>query len=252
LSRGDYYAQKPLIRHLFNEYLRFGGFPAVVLKESEEDKALLLRQYFEDILYRDVIAGNAIRDAVTFRNLAVYLMTNIGRLTSVNNLKNNFGVSQDKIEHYTAALLETYLIHRLPKFSYSLKKSLRDRFKTYAIDTGLRNRVAFSFSEDAGWLAENAVLNHLKVDAEEIYYDGNGNETDFVVKEGVKVTQRIQVWYADPGETAIPERELRYFAVSGGFPPTVNVLITNDIEQELTVADIKVQCLPLILFLLAI
>jgi uncharacterized protein len=96
-------------------------------------------------------------------------MTNIGRRTSTTNLKRNFAVSQDKVENYTSALLESFLIYRLPKFETSLKKSLRARSKPYAIDTGLRNRVAFTFSEDSGWLTENIVLNHLRRRHEQIF-----------------------------------------------------------------------------------
>ena len=257
-SREDYYANKSLLRHLFAEYLRYGGFPEVVLKEAAEDKELLLWQYFEDILYRDIVSKYGIRDAVTLRNLAVYLMTNIGRLTSISNLKKTFGVSQDKIENYASALLETYLVHRVPKFSWSLKQSLRERFKIYAIDTGLRNRVAFSFSEDSGWLVENVLLNHLQRRFEEIYFESNGGEIDFAIKEGVGLTQRLQVWYSDPADKDIPERELRHWsdlktlhddALSQRIGQIRNILITNDLEKELTLGEIKVQCLPALLFL---
>lgn len=44
------------IRNLFDKYLRFGGFPEVVLRESSDDKELLLRQYFDDLVYRDIIS----------------------------------------------------------------------------------------------------------------------------------------------------------------------------------------------------
>ncbi|OPY16725.1 MAG: hypothetical protein A4E74_01696 [Syntrophus sp. PtaB.Bin075] len=258
-SREDYYANKPLVRHLFSEYLRYGGFPEVVLKEAVEDKELLLWQYFEDIVYRDIVSKYGIRDAVTLRNLAVYLMTNIGRLTSISNLKKTFGVSQDKIENYAAALLETCLAHRVSKFSWSLKRSLRERFNIYAVDTGLRNRVAFSFSEDSGWLVENVVLNFLKSQFEEIYFESNGGEIDFVIKEGVDLTHRLQVWYADPADTDIPERELRCWTGSKTSHEEArpsrterirNILITNDLEKELVLGETKVECLPVILFLL--
>jgi predicted AAA+ superfamily ATPase len=244
-----------------------------------------LKQYFEDILYRDVVSRNEIRDVVTMKNLVVYLLTNTGRLTSISNLKRVFGVSQDKIENYTAAIMETYLVHRLPKFSFSMKKSLRDRFKVYAIDTGLRNRVSFSFSEDSGWLAENVVMNHLKAGGNEVYYAGNGAETDFVVQEKQRVTKRIQVWYADPAETVIPERELLGFTApaiekTGGsatpaeetspdgvgeesevnpmHPKSVgeavetcrNLLITNDLEGIRRLGNAEITCIPLPLYLM--
>jgi hypothetical protein len=47
-------------------------------------------------------------------------------------------------------------------------------------------------------------LEHLKRHHEEVYYHSNGSDTDFVVKEGMRITKRIQVWYEDVSETAIP------------------------------------------------
>ncbi|HEX5682318.1 MAG TPA: ATP-binding protein [Desulfobacterales bacterium] len=247
----SYFEQKPVIRSFFAEYRKYGGFPEVVLRHETEDKELLLKQYFEDILHRDVVSRTEIRDTLTLQNLAVFLMSNIGRLTSVSNLKKNFGVSQDKVENYASALIESYLLYRLPKLEPSIKKSIRARFKPYAIDTGLRNRVAFSFSEDSGWLAENIVLNHLRSRHEEIYYESNGGEVDFVVKEGMKIARSIQIWHADAAETAIPEREFAAFKTRGKVAEKRDCLvITNDLSRTMKVGGNQIQCVPLVLFLL--
>ena len=247
----SYFEQKPVIRSLYAEYRKYGGFPEVVLRDETEDKELLLKQYFEDILHRDVVSRIEIRDTLTLQNLAVFLMSNIGRLTSVSNLKKNFGVSQDKVENYASALLESYLLCRLPKLEPSMKKSIRARFKPYAIDTGLRNRVAFSFSEDSGWLAENIVLNHLRSRHEEIYYESNGGEVDFVIKEGMKITRSIQVWHADAAETAIPEREFAAFKIKDRAAAKRECfLITNDVARTVRAGGTQIQCVPLVLFLL--
>ncbi|MFH0788789.1 MAG: ATP-binding protein [Pseudomonadota bacterium] len=252
-SKTDYFERKSVIRNLFAEYRQYGGFPEVVLRKEPEDKELLLKQYFEDILHRDVVSRNEIRDTLTLQNLATYLMTTIGRLTSNTNLKRNFAVSQDKVENYTSALLESFLIYRLPKFETSLKKSLRARFKPYAIDTGLRNRVAFTFSEDSGWLAENIVLNHLRRRHEQIYYGSNGGEIDFLVKEGLRIVQSIQVWQADASETMIPARELAAFeSRSRSANPGECFLITNDLERMEKVGKKEIRCVPLVLFLLGL
>ncbi|MFO7761590.1 MAG: ATP-binding protein [Desulfobia sp.] len=181
----DYIGRKPLIRKLFEQYMQYGGFPEVVLKKEDEDKSLLLKSYFDDIVYRDITARHEIRDIANLRNLAVYMLTNTARLTSVNKLKKNFTISQDKTENYVSAILESYLLFQLQKFSFSLKSTMRAGFKPYAIDTGLRNRVAFSFSEDAGWLVENLVFLHLKQYHDEVYFLADGSKTDFVVKEGM-------------------------------------------------------------------
>ena len=248
----DYANKKTVLRNLFLDYVHYGGFPEVVLRKKTEDKKLLLKHYFEDILYRDIANRYEIRDTANLRNLAVYLLTNIARLTSINKLKKNFTISQDKTENYVSAILESYLIFQLQKFSFSLKSTLRAGFKPYAIDTGLRNRVAFSFSKDTGHLVENAVFCHLNRRHEEVFFLKNGNETDFVVKEGLYLTKRIQVWYDDSSQTSIPERELACFTEFDHDHDSMEyILITNDYEDLLSTSGKKIRCIPAVKYLLS-
>ncbi|MBE0648469.1 MAG: ATP-binding protein, partial [Bacteroidales bacterium] len=248
-SELEYFSAKNMIRHHFHDYLKYGGFPEVVLKQNDDDRELLLKNYFEDILYRDIVTRHEIRDVANLRNLAVFLLTNNTRLTSVNKLKSNFSISQDKTENYLSAILESYLTFQLQKFSWSLKSVQRAGFKPYAIDTGLRNRVAFSFSADAGRLVENVVHNQLLRCYEEVYFGAEGGETDFIVKEGVSITQRIQVWYEDALQTEIPQRELTAF---GDLQKDTGqcLLLTNDLEKEIEVGTTKVLCVPVVKYLL--
>jgi hypothetical protein len=245
-SEQNYYGQKTSIRNLFDLYLKYGGFPEVVLKKSTEDKELLLKQYFEDIIYRDIVARHEIRDVTTLMNLAVFLLTNVSNLISVHRLKRNFDISQDKAENYGSAMLESYLLFRLHKFTHSMKKSQRAGFKIYAVDTGLRNRVAFSFSEDMSRLVENLVYVHLRQQNDDVYYEANGGEIDFVIKEGIKVTRRIQVWYDDPSVHSIPVRERAAFRES----KADNLLVTNDIEDVVSEGRSKIRLVPITRFLL--
>ncbi len=247
----DYITQKSGIRMMFYNYLKYGGFPEITLKESDDDKELLLKNYFEDLIYRDIVTRHEIRDVANLRNLAVYLLTNVARLTSINKFKNNFSISQDKTENYVSAILESYLLFTLQKFSYSLRKSMRAGFKPYAIDTGLRNRVAFAFSEDIGWLVENVIYCHLKRQHEEVYYYSNDSETDFIIKEGMNIVKRVQVWYEDVSVTAIPEREIAGFTNSiEGLRNTKNFLITNDYEDIIDIGADKIHCIPVIKYLM--
>lgn len=247
----DYIANKPIIRNLFDEYLHYGGFPEVVLRTSSEDKELLLKQYFDDLIYRDIISRYEIRDVANLRNLAVFLLTQVARQTSISKLKNNFSISQDKTENYISAIMESYLLFELRMFSYSLKQSMRAGFKPYAIDTGLRNRVAFSFSEDLGWLVENVVAAFLIRQYDEVFFSKKVGEIDFVVKEGLKITKRIQVWYDDPTISDIPVRELANFT-GEELNNSESILVTNDYEGIIESLTGPVHCIPVIRFLLGL
>ncbi|MBF0450218.1 MAG: ATP-binding protein [Candidatus Magnetomorum sp.] len=250
-NKFEYLNQKHLIRKMFIDYMAYGGFPEVVLKKQDIDKKLLLKNYFEDIVYRDIAARYQIRDTTNLVNIAVYLLTNMANMTSINKLKKNFSISQDKTENYVSAILESYLIFQLKKFSFSLKTTQRSGFKSYAIDTGLRNRIAFSFSEDKGRLVENLIFCHLKHFYEEFFFHSNGGEIDFIVKEGVNITKYIQVWYDDPGVNRIPDRELKNFKnVMDDSSKNEYVLITNDYEEKLTMGSLQIKCIPAVRYLL--
>ena len=249
----DYMGRKALVRKFFSDYLKYGGFPEVVLKELNDDKELLLKNYFEDMLYRDIVTRYEIRDVANLRNLAVYLLTNVAKQTSITKLKNNFTISQNKTENYVSAIMESYMLFQVQMFSYSVKSTMRGGFKPYAIDTGLRNRVAFAFSEDMGWLVENVIFCQLKRHYEEVYYHSNGEDTDFVVKEGMKISRRIQVWYEDVSTTVIPDRVLACFQKQlAGHESAESILVTNDYEDVAAIGTVRVQCIPVAKFLLGL
>jgi len=45
---------------------------------------------------------------------------------------------------------------------------------------------------------ENIIFLHLKQRYEEIYFHANGGEIDFIIKEGMNITQQIQVTFYSP------------------------------------------------------
>ena len=96
-------------------------------------------------------------------------------------------------------------------------------------------------------------MTHLRGLHEEIYYGANGAEVDFIVKEGMRVSKRIQVWYADAADSALPARETLAFEQSGKDRERVESLIlTNDLEQSLKIAGREVRCIPLAMYLLGL
>jgi predicted AAA+ superfamily ATPase len=86
-SESDYAVQKTsLEKCLWNTCVK-DNFPEVALKKEDSDKFLLLKHYFGDIVFRDVVARHEIRDTFNSMNLAVFLLTSIARTTSTSKLK---------------------------------------------------------------------------------------------------------------------------------------------------------------------
>ena len=205
-AKKDIILKEKKIFKMFNEYLKIGGFPEAVLTENPE----LLKNYFYDILQKDIVMRHNIREKEILEKMAVYLLSNSGKITSMESLKTAFNISFSAAQSYLEYFKESFLVFELPQFSYSLKKQGKALKKIYAVDIGLANAVSFKFSEDKGRMLENAVFLELKNKEGEIYYykTKNNLEVDFMVKEKTKIKKLIQVcWTLEDKKTK--EREFR-------------------------------------------
>ncbi len=183
------------------EYMKWGGFPEVFFKERDFKK-MLLQQYFDDILYKDIVDRYSL-NAQKAKDLALFLTTNFTGTISLRSMRNSLGLSYDTAKDYISFFMEAFLVFMLDHFSYSLKEQKTQAPKAYCIDNGLRNSVSFKFSEDEGKLAENMVFVELKRRGHDVYYWKNGREVDFVIKENDDTLTAINVSYTD----RIDERE---------------------------------------------
>lgn len=182
-------SQKPSVK-TFEEYSKKGGFPEFLIFDKNE----ILHELFNDILLRDIVARYSLRESKTIKELAIYLLTNVGSEFSYNKLAKYFNIgSVNSVIGYISYLEDSYLIFTISKFDYSYKKQIINPKKTYSIDTGLSNANSASFSEDKGRVLENLVFLHLRRKYKEIYYFKRKHECDFVVKDKGKVIFAVQV-----------------------------------------------------------
>ncbi|MFH1915689.1 MAG: ATP-binding protein [Nanoarchaeota archaeon] len=194
--------QLHLIQHALQEYLQYGGFPQVFFTDKDFKNKLLM-QYFDDILYKDIIDRQAV-NAQKARDLALYAITNITTTISLRNLRNTLGLSYDSIKDYISYYKDAFLLFTPDHFSYSFKEQKTIPSKIYCIDTGLRNAAGFTFSKDEGKLVENLVLVELKRRNKDIYYWTNEkHEVDFIIKNPDNTLIGINVSFTD----TIDERE---------------------------------------------
>jgi predicted AAA+ superfamily ATPase len=201
-NRRDIIQYRHKIRKLQNDYIEFGGFPKVTL--IEEGKADLLANYFRDIVIKDVQMRFKVRETGKLEELAKYYLTNIATLQSYNRIRKTLNLSLDTVERYSRYFSIARLLFFVPKFAYSLKEQILNPKKVYCIDSGLRNIVSFKFSEDIGRIVENIVFLELFRSGKEVYYwrDRTGREIDFVVKEGPRVSELVQVcWNVEDEKT---------------------------------------------------
>ena len=173
-------------------YLKVGGFPEFIKTGRLE----LLHQLFDDLLLRDIAVRYGVRDIKSLQNLSVYLMSNVSKLVSGNNLRKVLEIkATSTVMEYFSYLEESWLFFFVPKFSYSQRKQLINLKKVYSIDTGLVSANSRSFSEDHGRRFENMVFLHYRRKYQEIYYFSEKKECDFVIFDRKGLVELVQVCY---------------------------------------------------------
>ncbi|MFH0860758.1 MAG: ATP-binding protein [Candidatus Altiarchaeota archaeon] len=219
---------KHSIINALKEYFEHGGFPDVFFKDKEF-KTKVLAQYFEDILYKDIIDRHNLNSQKT-KDLALYIITNFTGLVSLRNLRNSLGLSYESIKDYMSYYKEAFLFFTIDHFSYSLKEQKTNPSKIYCIDNGLRNAASFRFSEDEGKLAENLVYLQLRRADSDVYYWKEKDEVDFIVKNKDQTLTAINVSYTDK----IDEREVKSLQEFKKKHPKIKemLILTADTEKK--------------------
>lgn len=214
------------------KYLKVGGFPEYLKTNNVE----VLQNLFKDLVYRDIAIRYSIRNTKLLIDVALYLLSNIGKETTFNSLKKTFQVgSANTIMDYLNWFEDAYLLFFLQKFSYSAKSIAINPRKVYAIDNGLINANSLSFNEDKGRILENAVYIHLRNQGTKMYYFREKRECDFVLFNQEKCVKAIQVCHEIHSENQ--EREvsglieaMTFFDLQEGFIITFNQ--KDEIQKE--------------------
>lgn len=186
------------IIRMFNEYFDQGGFPEVIIYQTGV-RLELLQSYFDDIIYRDIVSRYGVRNPATFKDLALFCVSNVAKPHTFNSLKRLFSdyqnLSTDAVIRYLSYLEDAFLLFSVSHYDVSLKRQIQKPKKLYCIDHGMMQAVSFRFSNDTGRIYENIVYIELLRRGKEIYYwqDEKGLEVDFVIKSRDAPIRLIQV-----------------------------------------------------------
>ena len=96
-------------------------------------------------------------------------------------------------KEYLYYFSQGYLLFEVSKYSHSIRNQIANAKKIYVNDIGFARTLGFRISQDSGRFLENIIFVELMRKRKQIYYFSEKNECDFVVKEGIIITEAIQV-----------------------------------------------------------
>jgi predicted AAA+ superfamily ATPase len=167
------------ISPLYDEYLRFGGFPGVVLKTNASEKTMALDDVFTSYFQWEVLQLGDFRKNAMIRDLIVLLAQRIGSKLDIQKISTEIGVTRPTLYEYLSFLEGTFFIKLIRPYTRGKNSEIRKSPKVYLCETGLANRLA---NLDEGRIFENSIYQNLRLKGEIAYYEKkNGAEIDFLL-----------------------------------------------------------------------
>jgi len=172
---------------LYDEYIKFGGFPGVVLKSNVQEKKKALEEIFNSFFQLEILQLGDFRRNEAIRDLMLLLMQRLGSKLDIQKISRELGISRPTLSEYISFLEGTYFIKTIRPFSKGRNYEIRKMPKVYLCDTGIANHFA---NLDMGSLFENSIFQNLRPKGELNYYQRkSGVEIDFILdkKEAYEV-----------------------------------------------------------------
>lgn len=237
----DIFVRATFFSKAFEDYIACGGFPQIVLSDDRE----LLKQYYYDIVERDIINRYAVREIEILKRIGVFLMTHTAKTLSVASIRKAYGISHELAATYAGYFKEVFLTFDVALFSYSLKTQQKSLKKIYAGDTGLAGAVSFRFSQDKGRMFENAIFLQLRRMEKEVYYFKSPvGEVDFIIKNPDGTYEAIQVaWHLDNERTRKREVKALHEAAKK-IPITSAKILTCDESETIASESLPIKIQP--------
>ena len=233
---------------LFEEYIIFGGYPAVVLSESNKEKEKILESIYSKYLLKDIKDLLRLATDSELERLGKFLAGQIGNIIKYQELSNASGLNYKELKKHLNILEKTYIIALASPFFTNKRTELVKNPKIYFKDIGLRNYSLTDFRDcgvrnDIGAMVENYGYNLLTG-----IFGGNIKywrtkakaEVDFVI-EKEQAIYPIEIKYSSK---RIVGKSL--FSFIEKFNPPAATILTKDYIGEEIINNTKIKFIPII------
>jgi predicted AAA+ superfamily ATPase len=167
-------------KDLYAEYIRFGGFPEVVLEDMPNDKIELLKDIINSYIELDIKLLSNYSVSEDLYKLVKLLASRAGNKVDYTKISSVTGISRLKVAAYIHLLEYTYLIYQATPFTKNIDKEISQQTKLYFADTGILNILADG-QLSSGQVFENAIAVQLKnLGTIQYYQKKSGQEIDFI------------------------------------------------------------------------
>ncbi len=188
-----------ILQEAFQQYWQSGGFPEVLgLEKSLRVK--IHQDYFQTILFRDLVDRHNISHPRALSDLAHRLIDNSASLYTINSLTTylkslGHKVPKTTVADYIAWLEDAYFLFTVYIYDPSITRRKTNPKKIYCVDHALVTSTSPAILLNQGHLLENLIYMAIRRTYPEIYYykTKTGKEVDFIIPRSAASPLLIQV-----------------------------------------------------------
>ncbi len=231
-----------------NEYLLYGGYPAVITANTDQRKKEIMNEIFVSYITRDISFLLGLRQPDKFIRLIQLLAVQTGGLINFSQLSQDTGIRMETLKTYLWYAEQTYIINTIKPYFTNLKKEITKSPVIYFNDLGMLNfsRNNIFGSTDVGMLFQNFIFLVLR----EKYSKGLAKinywrtkdkaEVDFVLhtEEGVIP---VEVKHKSLKKATIT-RSLRNFISK--YSPATGMIVNNELDETVIIGKTPVKFIP--------
>lgn len=241
-----------VIRAMFDDYLKWGGYPALPAA-PEFSREALLREYFDTMILKDIVQRFNVSKPRQCTHLYNYLLSNIGRPYTLKSAydflkQSGYATSRDAVRDYVAWAEDAWLLFTVPIHSPSHKEQERNYRKVYCIDWALAIRNSMVWDGSYSRALENLVYLRLRRKYPRVRYyltRSKRQEIDFLVSdERGKPVMAVQVCMSIAHQETLKRECEPLVAAATYFGIRDNLIITLDEEQRIEQDGVTIHALP--------
>ena len=234
------------LRKYFEEYLVFGGYPAVALAKTEKEKIKILESILENYLLKDIKGLLNLKTKEELIKICEFLSAQIGNLLNYQELSNISNLRYQDVLKRLEILKNTFIIDLLKPFCKNPRTELVKTPKVYFLDNGFRNYLLLDFRkpekrDDLGKLVENFVFSYLKKKDEvklNYWRTKSKAEVDFVLQKNGEIIP-IEVKYS-----FLPSIGKSFYSFIEKFSPKKGYVLTQEFCGIKKIKNTKIYFVP--------
>jgi len=166
-------------RKHYESYLRYGGFPEVVLAKKESDKIEYLKDVVNSYMELDIKLLSDFKESDDLYKLILLLSARVGSKMDYSKIGSTLGINRQKIKDYVNLLEYTYFIKLITPFTHNRDREIAMQPKIYFSDNGLLTALG---NLSSGALLENMISIQLSRKGKLQYFaKKTGQEIDFIL-----------------------------------------------------------------------